>query len=631
MKIKNNNTMGLTLIESLLVTMVSMIVMVMAFYWYGIYQKNVFASATANDVTQIISGIDKRIFLDGYDSSKWGSLNYSNTNDVRKFLNEQLISKNAVCGKSNGWSPITDKLTNTSEISKMDKASLVPCNLWSQRTPWDTELSIKIEENDGKIDTINLYLTLKDAKQFEENFTYMQKSIRDMKSKDKQEISGLHYYGFVNKSDKNTMISAVKCTKLKENCVLRATFSAEVGGAEFLLVNGKNSMVNSAISYKPDSNSPAIECVRWTAANDGTYTSSSVKCGVGIYDTSATNDNKKVDIVVDAVTTKGMYLNKSCNKYVFDFASQTLKSDGFSPCGIYEKDGSVIQMTDKLYTGTLMAQKIQARDLFVSNLDVKEALTILDTLTATGNVQVDGKTSINQDLTVKRNANFKSNLEVDNILNVKGDTTVQAVAAENIYSANNIESKTFQGNFLDLNVSKTVNSACTSVEAGKITGTTTSLNGDFKNSILICKSTSAEPNNYKWRTITGNEGQIMAFNNQCPPGWKKFAAADGRFLVGTGNIVENGATYSYNLGDKGGEAMHVLTVDELAAHSHESPTVESSCSSANGCQAAAGLQKDHSNTVWSRRSSIQTSSSGGNKAHENRPPYIAVNWCIYEI
>ena len=103
---------GMTLFETMLVVSISMAIMVVGTMWLSVYQKQKFASNVATDVVQVMSAIDKRIFLDGHQSSKWGDLQYSDNNEVRNFFNEKLISKKAGCGKSNGWEPITDKIEN---------------------------------------------------------------------------------------------------------------------------------------------------------------------------------------------------------------------------------------------------------------------------------------------------------------------------------------------------------------------------------------------------------------------------------------------------------------------------------------------------------------------------------------
>lgn len=618
------NNQGLTLFETMLVISISMVVMVYGTYMLSVYQKNKFASTVATDIVQVISAIDKRIYLDGYESDKWGNLDYNNTASVREFFNEKLISREASCGKSTGWEPITDKIEGTIESSKMEKAALITCNLWSEKTPWGTDLSIDVKTQNDRINTINLYLKFKDDDSFEDNLPFVRTALKEMKAKDNQQISGMHYYTFVDESNKDSPVSPLKCVDLKSKCLLKASFSAEDTGSEYLQVNGKNSMVNSAISFKPEGAEQAVNCLRWKYDGVGDYVSSTVKCGIGIYDTSDTELNKRVDLVVDSVTTKGFYMDKNCNKYEYNFASQSLQLAGVSPCGIYEQDGSIIQVVENINTEKLFASQIKAKDLFISNLDVKEALTILETLTATGNVKIDGKTTINRGLTVEENAKFKKNLEIGKILNVKGDSNLEAIAAENIFSATNITAKTFKGDFLQLNISRSVNGICDKTEAGTITGSTLASGVDFKNMLLICKATAANPADFRWRTLNGIENQVMAFNSACPPGWKKFSAADGRTLVGTGKYVEGAVTYNYTLGELGGEAMHALTIAEMPTHNHDSPVP------GNAVGVGAGIQRTHTDTVWSSNSSIRTSSTGGNKAHENRSPYIAVNWCIYE-
>ncbi|KYF85343.1 hypothetical protein BE20_31510 [Sorangium cellulosum] len=108
-----------------------------------------------------------------------------------------------------------------------------------------------------------------------------------------------------------------------------------------------------------------------------------------------------------------------------------------------------------------------------------------------------------------------------------------------------------------------------------------------------------------------------------PDGWAICDGANGtpdlrdRFIVGAGN--------AYSLGAKGGEATHVLTIDEMPSHHHT---------------ALAGMGKDDQNFGGNTASSGErvpfamsdtpnayeekTRATGGSKAHENRPPYHAL-------
>lgn len=82
------------------------------------------------------------------------------------------------------------------------------------------------------------------------------------------------------------------------------------------------------------------------------------------------------------------------------------------------------------------------------------------------------------------------------------------------------------------------------------------------------------------------------------------------FLVGAGN--------TYALGATGGEATHTLTVDEIPSHQHGLGARSGSTTGSYYGQVPwcgnAGTQKD-----------IQTLLTGGGQAHNNLPPYTAVN------
>ena len=85
-----------------------------------------------------------------------------------------------------------------------------------------------------------------------------------------------------------------------------------------------------------------------------------------------------------------------------------------------------------------------------------------------------------------------------------------------------------------------------------------------------------------------------------------------RFIVGAGS--------GYKVGAKGGEATHKLTVNEMPSHSHSY--------SFYGADVALAFKKN--NYFYSQKepydlsNTAETESTGGNKAHENRPPYYAL-------
>lgn len=143
-----------------------------------------------------------------------------------------------------------------------------------------------------------------------------------------------------------------------------------------------------------------------------------------------------------------------------------------------------------------------------------------------------------------------------------------------------------------------------------------------------------------WETTTTDDPNVLWAGTT----WVKMDA--GRVLVSAGTYTENGTTYTYNLGDKGGEAKHQTTIEELAAHGHAVSTA-----SINGSANFIFAQNGHSTSgafgaysegsaglaggsQWDKKSftlSINASHShtitdtGGNSAHENRQPYTVVN------
>lgn len=154
-------------------------------------------------------------------------------------------------------------------------------------------------------------------------------------------------------------------------------------------------------------------------------------------------------------------------------------------------------------------------------------------------------------------------------------------------------------------------------------------------------------------------GSIIEFINDTDPNelypgttWVKMDA--GRVLISAGTYTENGTTYTYSLGDKGGEAKHQITIEEMPNHSHavsiSYADLQGSLSYTNDNSLTGGINTDVSGiiskqTAWghyggpasgsgvtagidinaSHDHNASIGNSGGSDAHENRQPYTVVN------
>lgn len=134
-----------------------------------------------------------------------------------------------------------------------------------------------------------------------------------------------------------------------------------------------------------------------------------------------------------------------------------------------------------------------------------------------------------------------------------------------------------------------------------------------------------------WETTTTDDPNTLWAGTT----WVKMDA--GRVLVAAGSYTESGTTYTYNLGDKGGEAKHQLSTDELAEHEHTA-----SCSTDGlhshtftamtpGNNERAGGSWDGSfksgktSEDGAHSHTITVGEAGNSQPHENRMPYIVIN------
>lgn len=151
-----------------------------------------------------------------------------------------------------------------------------------------------------------------------------------------------------------------------------------------------------------------------------------------------------------------------------------------------------------------------------------------------------------------------------------------------------------------------------------------------------------------WETTTTDDPNTLWAGTT----WVKMDA--GRVLVAAGSYTESGTTYTYNLGNTGGEAKHQLSTDELANHSHGNSCSTASLVGTWSSTSDQGVSNSPNNSLsgiisgsdWigsthggsnsnstprtitinaTHSHSISISSTGSNASHENRQPYTVVN------
>lgn len=114
-------------------------------------------------------------------------------------------------------------------------------------------------------------------------------------------------------------------------------------------------------------------------------------------------------------------------------------------------------------------------------------------------------------------------------------------------------------------------------------------------------------------------GSVFAFEGTCPEGSKPLDYA-GRTIVGEGFLSDGTLSHTYRVGERGGKQRHRLSVYELPSHNHTIPTEP------DGSGGWGSVRTGPHRPVGKWDSSY----SGGTRFHENRMPYLVLNWCLFD-
>jgi hypothetical protein len=459
------NSIGLTLIETLVVIALGLSVAIGLYLFMRNLNEKLVDSETANIFIKIAGGMDNRFAVDGYAASNFNKRDWNNSSEANAFLNS-FNGKSSLCSTTDGWTP---NVKDTELKNKNLRVKPVPCNIFREKAPLDSKMAGKLVVNGINNQILASYVSFyyDTDKEMQTAFPRWKNMISEAYNKDTLNNSSKHIYSFMDRS-KNTFIAAKECVVAKKNCALVVgVVSDEASSLIHLSTIGDNKQVGK-LSFSRGLLNPQV-CQKWSDAS-GQWLMEKTICGIE-------NDNENVGFKLGNINSELISMDKICQL-------RNVSSDGYLnirdkdgnptpvstsniPCGLNTQTsgGSFVvtsiiddSQSKDLFTEDLVAFKFNADKLTVSTITVDEKTNVYGTTDVTDTVILTNhlfSSNVNSAYTEGEslratNFNIGSSLLTTDSIDNKLVTVLDTFFADNLKTfsidANNITTKTFKSN-----------------------------------------------------------------------------------------------------------------------------------------------------------------------------------------
>lgn len=387
------NTLGMTLIETLIAITVGLSVAIGLYFFMKDLNEKMVDSETANIFIKITSAMDNRFAVDGYAASNFSKQSWATSTEANNFLNG-FNGKSSTCATPEGWVP---NVTDVDLKNKNIKSKPLPCNIFKAKAPLDAKMEAKLVINDINKQILTSYVAFyyDNTDDMQEAFPRWKTMINEAYNKDTLNNSSKHIYSFLNRS-KNTFITAKECVTAKKDCALVVgVVSDEASSLIHLSTIGDNKQVGK-LSFSRGLLNPQV-CQKWSDAS-GSWVMEKTICGIE-------NDNEKIGFKLGDVNSSLISMDKICQL-------REVSSDGYLnirdqdgnatpvgtsniPCGINSQtSGGAFVVTaivddaksKELFTENLVSFKFNADKLSVYSIAVNEKTNVYGTTDITNQV-----------------------------------------------------------------------------------------------------------------------------------------------------------------------------------------------------------------------------------------------------